>query len=388
MHLHSLHYSTVKKLARTDDCLALVDGSALSYPCYVYDLEAIRQQVAIFRNAFHYPRLTLLFATMANDCESVLATIASLGVGACVNSLPHLRLAQQCGFVNSLIQYTSTSISPDTLTSLVEQQVAVNLDSQSQVLKWCQRAPKSKFGIRVNASSLSSSSQSDRIGISAQDIKSVSAIAKESKSSLVGLHVYVGTNFQSSDDMLPAIKSLMKHASELESLEYINIGGGVGIDYAKTNSRFDIEQYGDVISLQMRKLSNFLGREIELYFEPGRSMVASAGKFYVQIIDIKELNDSLYVGVNASISTFPRPFQHPSNQHHVTRMRQVNQHECLQAYVVGQTTFSKDILAYCSLPSDIEIGDILIFHDAGAYCQSMFSNFLGQQMPMTYVLCE
>jgi diaminopimelate decarboxylase len=197
-----------------------------------------------------------------------------------------------------------------------------------------------------------------------------------------GLHVYVGTNFQSADEMLPTLRAFFNMALSIPELEYVNIGGGVGVDYTRIGDQFNLLKFGSEVSKLTRRLAERMGRDVTLFFEPGRSLVASSGAFFTRVTDIKRLSGTTYVTVDASIAIFPRPFHHPDSPHRVQAVGRAHETKSLEEVtIVGRTTFSRDILAQCKLPSTIELGDLLVFEDAGAYCQSMISQFLGQGEP-------
>ena len=85
--------------------------------------------------------------------------------------------------------------------------------------------------------------------------------------------------------------------------------------------------------------------------------------------------------VDASISVFPRPFHHPDSPHKVIMPFKSTEIDFEDSIIVGKTTFSKDILSKTSLSKNLVVGDVIIFDQAGAYCDSMRSKFLGQQEP-------
>ncbi len=93
-----------------------------------------------------------------------------------------------------------------------------------------------------------------------------------------------------------------------------------------------------------------------------------------------------YLGVDASVAVFPRPFHHPDTPHRVRSLFSAGDEPKSDFVVVGCTTFSRDILGVASLRASIEPGDLLVLDDAGAYCQSMTSRFLGQVEPSVHFL--
>src|SRR5262249_36939508 len=112
-----------------------------------------------------------------------------------------------------------------------------------------------------------------------------------------------------------------------------------------------------------------------------------SGLFLTRITDVKTLRDTRFVVVDASVSVFPRPFHHPGSYHKAEVLGQPVEAggPTVPSTVVGRTTFSRDILGVYELPARLEVGSILAFHDAGAYCESMMSRFLGQREPASFV---
>src|SRR5205823_3124715 len=130
-------------------------------PLYVYDLRRLRNRIEEVRSALSDVEATLFFATMANDRLPILQVLAKMGVGACVNSLPHLELAKKAGFANHLIQFTSTGVTQADMNVLRRLGVRLNTDSLQQLETWL-RLGATEAGIRINAASLRLNGCADR----------------------------------------------------------------------------------------------------------------------------------------------------------------------------------------------------------------------------------
>lgn len=345
-------------------------------PLYVYDLGALAERVSTIRAAFSSPSFELFFATMANDQEAFLRALAALGVGGCVNSRLHLDLAETAGIARERIQFTSTGISVADLEVLHERGIGVNLDSLEQVRSWV-RLGGTSFGLRVNSAALRGLDSGDRIGMSLSDVEEAVAFATSQRASVDGVHVYVGTNFLNHAEMLPVLTALYDVAKGLPAVKYVNVGGGVGVSYSKNDDAFDLCSFGAAVCSLHEELERVQQRRVRLIFEPGRSVAARAGVFVTTVSDVKTLHGTRYVCVDGSVALFPRPLLHSDARHRV-RLLRLTQSPMSPATVVGRTTFSRDILAIDELPVDLRVGDLLAIEDAGAYCQSMTSRFLGQ----------
>lgn len=361
----------------TCDATLLETVRTVGTPAYVYDLEVLKTRISQYRSAFAVPGFTLLFATMANPAPEILGLLAREDVGACVNSIPHLHLALANGIPPGRIQFTASGLSREQMIELIRLDINTNLDSPSQISQWLE-CGGGAFGLRINAGSLTGR-PGDRLGVAVGELKAIAA----GPGRIRGLHVYVGTNFRRAEDMFPTLQAFYAAAGEMDHLEYVNVGGGVGVDYERSGTPFNISAYGREVTRLHRELSP--DNRTVLYFEPGRSLTADSGVFLSSVTDVKALDGRTFVACDGSVAVFPRPFHQPDSPHHVRRLGSAGL-EDHPVVIVGRTTFSRDILAECRLPSELQVGDVLAFEDAGAYCSSMASRFLGQPEPASIFL--
>src|SRR3954453_22211049 len=242
----------VEATVSIDEKLQVI-ATDLRTPAYVYDLDALRARVHQLRASVAEFPSRLFFATMANDNPTVLRELALLGVGACVNSLRHLELARECGFPVNAIQFTSTALAADVLLRLHELGVAINLDSPGQIAMW-EKVGGRTAGLRVNAASLGTGRPFDRIGIDAGDVPDACRTAASRGVDINGLHVYVGTNLQTPEDLLPTLDAFFRLAEGVGGLTYLNIGGGIGVDYSHSGREFDVTAYGESLRGLLHRL--------------------------------------------------------------------------------------------------------------------------------------
>lgn len=367
----------------SDDFLRHVLSTS-NTPLYVYELDRTRARINEIRQAFGgVQRFSLLFATMANPSTEMLSFVAGSGLGACVNSIAHLNKSISVEVPPSKIHFTSTGVSNHDMREIAHCGANFNADSSSQLLRWIEESGGRPCGLRVNASTLcnkSTQKSADRIGIAAERIPELAIKGQMLGGRVIGLHVYLGTNFSSPTEMLPSLETLFLLARDIEDIEYVNIGGGMGLDYSKSGIKFDLEYFGLRVTTMLRDLELNIGREVELVFEPGRGLVGDSAVFIASVTDCKSIASDYYVAVDASVAIFPRPLHHPDSPHKIKCLNGSldNAYAGVKASIVGRTTFSKDILGSCMLPECISLGDVLVFEDAGAYCDSMRSSFLGQ----------
>lgn len=355
-------------------------------PLYVYDLGRLRKRIKELRSAFAGMPHQLYFATMANDQPKFLRALAQQGIGACVNSIPHLMLALEAGFSPEKIQFTSTGIAIDDMRILNRMGIAANLDSIQQLETWFKIGAVAG-GLRINAGSLISSSASDRIGVAASETWAAIGLAKRLGGRIDGLHIYVGTNFQTHQHMVPTLSAFFDLAAKCDGLRYLNIGGGIGVNYLHSGDDFDVASFGKDIASLVQKMNAARKEPLEIIIEPGRGIAATSGVFVTMITDVKHLSGIRYITVDGSVAVFPRPFHHPDPPHRIRFIEKKDQCSPLgAAVIVGRTTFSRDVIGASELPEKLQPGDFLVIDDAGAYSQSMKSNFLGQPCPESVYL--
>lgn len=363
-------------------------AAQLGTPLFYYSMTALRQQIARLRESLNGYPVRLLFATMANDRAEVLRTISGEGVGACVNSVLHLRRALDHGFPASSIQFTSCGLPVDDMKYLQSLGIPANLDSPGQIEAWCGVREGAVVGARLNAASLSGSpAKVDRIGMTVADFERAKVLAQRKGGRVNGIHIYAGTNFQTAREILSILRCAFEVAQNHRDLDYINLGGGIGINYEHSGHEFEYQEFGRGVCALARQASEQRGAPLTVLFEPGRSLVGSSGKFVTRVTDVKELGGSRFVVVDASVSVFPRPYHQPGSFHRVSVLNHSGNGSTrwVSSTIVGRTTFSRDILGSYELPADLTVGSLISFDDAGAYCESMISRFLGQGDPAFYV---
>jgi diaminopimelate decarboxylase len=187
--------------------------------------------------------------------------------------------------------------------------------------------------------------------------------------------------------MIPTLREFFSLASDIDGIAYLNIGGGIGVNYSHVGPDFDVFRFGNALSELVLKFQDARSTPLEVIIEPGRGIAARCGVFVTTVTDIKTLHGTRYVATDGSVAVFPRPFHHPESAHCVRPLRSLRDGASLApAKIVGRTTFSRDILGSANLPNDLMLGELLLIEDAGAYSQSMMSRFLGQPDPATVFL--
>ncbi len=363
-----------------------------SDPCYVYISSEIKRQCQKFKE-IHYPQVSVHFATMANAMPGFLQIIRESGLGVFINTIGHLKAVEKAGFSPEEIIFTASASSDELLQLLGDKGITVNLDSLHQVNRWRYFFPKRPFGIRCNIGDsvfpvdttggvfLGSSS---RLALDLDEIESLAGTPD-----INGLHLYVGTNILELDYFLRCYNKLLELVNLFPGLEYIDLGGGFGVDEDSTGIEFDFEAYGEAVAQLFTKVSESYTRPLRIVFEPGRVIGATAGFFISTVTDIKYRDNKQLVGVNASSAQFPRPLFYPDEAVHPTWLVRGNRlvdSMLVKSAVYGCSTYSRDYLSRNIMLPQVMVGDKIIFGNAGAYCNSAHTQFLGFEQAAEYYI--
>ncbi|HKM14231.1 MAG TPA: diaminopimelate decarboxylase, partial [Candidatus Methanomethylophilaceae archaeon] len=153
-------------------------------------------------------------------------------------------------------------------------------------------------------------------------------------------------------------------------LEFIDIGGGIGIPYKLNEEPMDIEELAIEVTDMIKMETNVK----TIIVEPGRYIVANTTLLLTKCVDVKDLGEKKFVGVDAGMNTLLRPAMYDS-YHHVVITDKFEK-ACTAKYdVVGPICETGDYLAHNRVLPNPEEGDILAVYDAGAYGFSMSSNY-------------
>jgi diaminopimelate decarboxylase len=361
----------------------LVSRSAnSSAPCYVYDTSRIERNCRLFLE-IPYENKSIHFATMANIHPEFLGIVRRSGLLAFVNSIEHLREVLAAGFPGQDIIFTASAMDDAAMSVVRDHDARVFLDSPSQLERWRQLFPESPVGIRCNIGDKVEPKDTragvflghrSRLGFTLTEIEAVAGDPL-----ITALHLYAGTDIQDVDYFMECYQSLWDLAGLFPKLDCLNLGGGFSVSDREATPLF-MEMYGQRVSQLMKKRSRALGRDIQLMLEPGRIIGCDTGYFFCKVTDVKVRNICQFVGVNASSTQFPRPLLYPDSAFHpvaLLRGSRILSGEGITSSVYGCSTYSRDFLARDVALPPAEIGDWVVLGEAGSYCASAHTRFLG-----------
>lgn len=361
-------------------------------PFYLYDSRQIKDKCQLFQH-ISYQDKAIHFASMANINLQFLETVKEEKMNIFVNSPLHLEAAYNAGFRAREIIFTSSALSKKMMKLIESYDVQVNLDSPNQLALWTKLFPDKRMGIRCNIGDNVKPysthagafiGKESRLGFTVDEIAQIS-----DKSLIKGLHLYVGTDIFDVSYFIECYKQLILLSADFSNLEYLNFGGGFGMSENGEN-QFDMEEYNLQVTKLMTEVSLQKGKSIKLILEPGRIIGGDAGYFVCSVTDTKNRPDRKLAGLNASTVQFSRPLLYPEIANHpvsvIRNGEQLFSDETYPTTIYGCSTYSRDIFSNKAILPDLQIGDIVVFSNAGSYCASSYMQFLGFPKPEEYFI--
>src|SRR3989344_880275 len=347
-------------------------------PLYVYEEEIVRHNYHSITNTF--PEAEIYYAVMCNNNPFILRIIQEMGGGVQINSLSELDLASNAGFSRDKIYFTSVGLDPKTLETLVTEKISLNLDSVEEVEKYCRIG--NDLGIRVRMPEFklprqtTNSSKNSNVGIVEQYFDRIKSLAAASGSRVIGFHGYLASNINEPEPFAQFADYLSQQARKFPDLQYVNFGSGFGLE-------LDLSVVSGYYGTVMRELSTFFGRQIRMKIEPGRSIMALAGKLYTKVTNVKQLDGKKQIAIDAGFGDFVRPLLYGA-EHPIEVVGKSGTKEWYD--IRGNTVLQSDFLGYNRKLPPVKEDDILMISNVGAYGRVMASGFPGKTLPKEVVV--
>jgi len=351
-------------------------------PCYVYSFQNIVERINLFRKAFSEIDHLLCYAVKANNVGAILRIIAQQDCGVDVVSGGELFQSLRAGIDPNKIVYAGIGKSERELEEAVQAKILmINIESLAELELLNQIAIQHgrpmPIALRVNPDInpkthpyISTSFKENKFGIEAKEARrGYYRAMKMPGVKPIGIHIHLGSQMLDLAPITAAVELILNMVDKLQQdglpLEYINIGGGLGIDYRHEGAPGPQD-------LAAHILAPLCAAKMKLILEPGRAIVGQAGLLLTRVCYCKSGTDRRFVIVDAGMNDLLRPPLY--NAYH--EIRAVIPRAGKQVVdVVGPVCESADFFAHQRYMSIIKPNDLLAIMDAGAYGYSMASNY-------------
>ncbi len=351
-------------------------------PIYCYSLQKIRQNIINFKNNFKNLNPLICFAVKANANINILKEIKSFDFGADVVSIGELMRALKAGIKPQKIVFSGVGKTNTEIEYAINKKILlINAESKSEILEIEKIAKRKKrfvdIGIRVNPntdaktiSQISTGKKENKFGINEKTFLQLVHYVRNSKNlNLRCLSVHIGSqilSYKPYQKMLTVLNKIIKKTKY--NFEYIDLGGGMGIDYAHNNKKLNLKKYSQSIQKFLKNNNS------KIIFEPGRSIVGNAAILITKIIYIKEGDKKDFIILDAAMNDLMRPALYGA-QHKIIPVNKNRKISKKSYEFVGPICESTDKFSLIKKFQKLKEKDFLAICDVGAYGTSLASNY-------------
>ncbi len=368
----------------------------LETPFYYYDVNVLRETLScINKEAGKYNNFCVHYAVKANANHKVLTIIRESGLGADCVSGGEIRAAIKAGFPTNKIVYAGVGktdweinlgLDYDIFCFNVESVPELEIINELAAAKG--KTARVAFRINPNVgahthANITTGLAENKFGISMEDMDKVINMAGTLPHvKFVGLHFHIGSQILDMGDFV----ALCNRVNELQKklyarqiiVEHINVGGGLGIDYAHPN-RQAIPNFTEYFATYHKHLK--LRPQQTLHFELGRAVVGQCGSLISKVIYVKQGTNKQFAILDAGMTDLIRPALYQAYH----KIENITSEEPMETYdVVGPICESSDVFGKAIDLNKAHRGDLFALRSAGAYGEIMASAYNCRALPKGY----
>ncbi len=358
-------------------------------PFYLYDEVGIRQRTRELNQAFAWnPGFRQYFAIKATPNPHIVSLLKEEGSGGDCSSLAELVLCERVGIIGDAIMFTSNNTTVEEYAKALELGAVINLDHPNLIDTLLQAGPMpDTISFRFNpgpektGNSIIGNPQEAKFGAGREQLLRGYERCRHLGARRFGLHTMVVSNEINLDSLLETARMLFELTLLIRSelgieMEFINLGGGIGVAYRPEQSEICLREFGAGVEQLYAQLLTPAGLAPSMMTENGRAMTGPFGFLITKVINLKETYKS-YVGVDASMANLMRPGMYGA-YHHISVLGKEHAPPAGPVDVVGSLCENNDKFAIDrSLPA-VQVGDVLVIHDAGAHGHAMGFQYNGR----------
>ena len=388
--MNSLHYQKNKLFFDQLDLEELSKG--ITTPFYLYSENLIKQNIKEYISQSD-DKMLFCYSVKANSNLSILKLIASEGMGFDVVSMGELYRVIKAGCDTKKVVYSGVGKTRAEIRYALENNIlCFNVESEGELFVINDEASAmgttANISIRVNPDVaveshpyISTGLKDNKFGITYKNALTLYIKAsKLSSLNIIGIDFHIGSQITSIQPFIDSIKSIRSLVSDLKkeniNITHIDVGGGLGISYEGEN----IVRKADYIKEITDSLRDL---DVNILFEPGRSVIGDCGLLVTQIQYIKESETKNFMIVDASMSELIRPPLYNAFHKITPILKRDKGHKKYD--IVGPVCESADFLGK-ERSMNSEVYDLLVIEDVGAYGFVLSSNYNTRPKPSEYII--
>ncbi|ATW26039.1 diaminopimelate decarboxylase [Candidatus Formimonas warabiya] len=360
-------------------------------PFHIYIEKDIRENVRKLKSAFSWaPEFKEHFAVKATPNPYILKILREEGLGADCSSLTELILAEKAGIKKEDIILSSNDTPGEEFQKAKELGAIINLDDISHIdfLERVAGFPDlisfryNPGPLRAGGNDIIGKPQEAKYGLTKEQIFEAYRIMKNKGARRFGIHTMVISNELDPEYFIETANMMFDLIGEIYEkldirIEYLNLGGGIGIPYRPEEEPVDLDYVGEGIrrSYEEKIVANGLD-PVKIAMESGRMITGPYGYLVTKVLHKKEIYKN-YVGLDACMANLMRPALYGA-YHHITVPGKEDWPLDHIYDVTGSLCENNDKFAIDRPLPRIDIGDIIVIHDAGAHGHAMGFNYNGK----------
>jgi diaminopimelate decarboxylase len=369
-------------------------------PFHIYDEKAIRENARRFKKAFEWnDGFKEYFAIKAAPNPYLMKILKEEGFGIDCSSEAELELAKRVGMSGEEIMLTSNNTPVSEFRAAKELGAIINLDDISHIeyLEKNVGLPET-ICMRYNPGDLKQGNliighpEEAKYGFTHEQIIEGYRILKSKGVKQFGVHTMVASNELDPEYFIETAEILFNLIAEVSEkagvkISFANLGGGVGIPYKPEEKAVDLEYVSEGIKkLYDDKIAGKGLAPLKIFFELGRAITGPYGYLLTKVLHIKKTYKQ-FAGLDASMGNLMRPGMYGA-YHHITVLGKENEPNNQKYDVTGSLCENNDKFAINRMLPEVEPGDIVVIHDAGAHGHAMGFNYNGKLKSAELLLRE
>ncbi|MEM6329007.1 MAG: diaminopimelate decarboxylase [Planctomycetota bacterium] len=374
-------------------------------PLHIYDERGIRQRMRDLRAAFAWnPGFLQCFAVKATPNPHIVQLLLEENSGADCSSLAELVLCERLGLRGEAITFTSNNTSVEEFEKAHELGAVINLDSPIHLPK-IERLPsvpdilsfRFNPGPEKQGNVIIGDPKEAKFGCTREQILEGYRRCQAMGVRRFGLHTMVVSNELGLPSLLETARMMFELAAQLyaetgAAIEFINLGGGIGVPYRPDQAHPDLAELGEGVRRLYEEVLGPSGLNdagpapVQIMMENGRAITGPYGTLVTRVINVKETYKR-YIGCDANMANLMRPGMYGA-YHHISVLGREDAPPVQTADVVGALCENNDKFAIDRPLPEVRVGDLLAIHDAGAHGHSMGFQYNGRLRSAELLLKE
>jgi diaminopimelate decarboxylase len=346
-------------------------------PVYVYHAEHIAGQYRKLQEAFKGHPTRFFYACKALTNVNILKYLHSLGASADCVSINEVKLALHAGFEPHQVLFTPNCVD---FSEILLEQFGNRFGNSYPVCIRINPHIEAGGNYKISTGHIDS-----KFGISIHQMRHIERIVKKTGLHVRGLHMHTGSEIKDVSVFLQSLDVMFEAARHFDKLEFLDLGSGFKVAYKEGDPETDVAALGAELTQAVKAFEAEYNRTLEIWFEPGKYLVSASGYFIVKTNVVKQTTATVFVGVNSGFNHLIRPMFYEA-YHKISNISNPDGPE--RIYTVVGNICETDTFAWDRVLNEVREGDLLVFHNAGAYGFEMSSNFNSRLKPAEVLLMD